>query len=206
MSAYFRIHPQNPQPRLINQAVDIIRQGGVVVYPTDSCYAIGCGLGEKSAVERICRLRQLPDKHNFALLCRDLSELGSYANVDNLTFRTLKAATPGPFTFILKGSAQVPKLMMHPKRKTMGLRVPDNAIAQALLEELGQPLLTSTLQLPDSDEPEVDPEWIKERVAGQVDLIIDGGVGDSEPTTVIDLVEGDPQIIRQGKGDFSAFI
>jgi tRNA threonylcarbamoyl adenosine modification protein (Sua5/YciO/YrdC/YwlC family) len=206
MTQYFHIHPENPQPRLIKQAVHIIRQGGVIAYPTDSAYALGCHLGDKDALAKIVRIRQLDDKHHFTLLCRDLSEIATYAKVDNATYRLLKAHTPGAYTFILTGSSEVPRRLMHPKRKTIGLRVPDHAICQALLAELNEPLLTATLQLPDESEPLFDPDDILERLGKQLDLVINGGFGTLIPTTVIDLSqETGAQVIREGAGDSSAF-
>ena len=206
MTQYFHMHPENPQPRLIKQAVHIIRQGGVIAYPTDSAYALGCHLGDKDALAKIVRIRQLDDKHHFTLLCRDLSEIATYAKVDNATYRLLKAHTPGAYTFILTGSSEVPRRLMHPKRKTIGLRVPDHAICQALLAELNEPLLTATLQLPDESEPLFDPDDILERLGKQLDLVINGGFGTLIPTTVIDLSqETGAQVIREGAGDSSAF-
>ena len=206
MTQYFHIHPENPQPRLIKQAVQIIRNGGVIAYPTDSAYALGCHLGDKDALAKIVRIRQLDDKHHFTLLCRDLSEIATYAKVDNATYRLLKAHTPGAYTFILTGSSEVPRRLMHPKRKTIGLRVPDHAICQALLAELNEPLLTATLQLPDESEPLFDPDDILERLGKQLDLVINGGFGTLMPTTVIDLSqETGAQIIREGAGDATAF-
>ena len=206
MTQYFHIHPENPQPRLIKQAVQIIRNGGVIAYPTDSAYALGCHLGDKDALAKIVRIRQLDDKHHFTLLCRDLSEIATYAKVDNATYRLLKAHTPGAYTFILTGSSEVPRRLMHPKRKTIGLRVPDHAICQALLAELNEPLLTATLQLPDESEPLFDPDDILERLGKQLDLVINGGFGTLIPTTVIDLSqETGAQVLREGAGDSSAF-
>jgi len=206
MTQYFHIHPDNPQPRLIKQAVQIIRNGGVIAYPTDSAYALGCHLGDKDALAKIVRIRQLDDKHHFTLLCRDLSEIATYAKVDNATYRLLKAHTPGAYTFILTGSSEVPRRLMHPKRKTIGLRVPDNAICQALLTELNEPLLTATLQLPNEPDPLFDPEEILEQLGKQLDLVINGGLGTLMPTTVIDLSqEGGVQILREGAGSILPF-
>ena len=206
MTQYFHIHPENPQARLIKQAVQIIRNGGVIAYPTDSAYALGCHLGDKEALAKIVRIRQLDDKHHFTLLCRDLSEIATYAKVDNATYRLLKAHTPGAYTFILTGSSEVPRRLMHPKRKTIGLRVPDHPICQALLVELNEPLLTATLQLPDDSEPLFDPDDILERLGKQLDLVINGGYGTLIPTTVIDLSqETGAQVLREGAGDSSAF-
>lgn len=200
MSQLFEIHPTHPQKRLISQAVEILRQGGVVVYPTDSSYAIGCHLGDKEAMERIQRIRQLDDKHFFTLVCKDLSEIASYAKVDNTQYRTLRALTPGAFTFILQATNEVPRRLLHPKRRMIGIRVMDNPIVQALLEEFGQPILSSTMILPGKDMPETDANEIREKLEKQVDLIIDGGHCGLEPTTVINMVEVPPLLIRQGKG------
>ena len=200
MSQYFEIHPQNPQPRLIRQAVDIIRDGGVVVLPMDSSYAIACRLDDKAAVERIRRIRNLDNKHNFTLVCRDLSEISAYARVDNSAYRLLKAKTPGPYTFLLRATAVVPRRLQHPKRKTIGIRVPDHPIVTALLIEHAQPLMSSTLILPSNEFPETDAYDIREKLEHQVDLVIDGGHGGVEPTTVVDLTGTVPQLIRRGKG------
>ncbi|HFD78939.1 MAG TPA: threonylcarbamoyl-AMP synthase [Gammaproteobacteria bacterium] len=200
MSQYFEIHPQNPQPRLIRQAADIIRAGGVVVLPTDSSYAIACHLDDKAAAERIRRIRQLDKNHNFTLVCRDLSEIASYARVDNAAYRLLKARTPGPYTFILRATAIVPRRLQHPKRKTIGVRVPDHAVITELLKEYGQPLMSSTLILPGKEFPETDAWEIREQLEHQVDLIVDGGHCGVEPTTVVDLTGPLPQVLRRGKG------
>jgi len=200
MSQFFTLHPDNPQARLIRHAVDIIRDGGVAVVPTDSTYAIVCHLDDKGAVERIQRIRQLDKKHNFTLLCRDLSEIATYARVDNTAYRLLKAHTPGPYTFLLRATAEVPRRLQHPKRKTIGIRVPDNAILQALLIEHGQPLMSTSLILPGRELPEIDAEDIRDKLEHQVDLIIDGGHCGLEPTTVVDLTEAAATIIRQGRG------
>jgi len=205
MSQFFQIHPQNPQARLIRLAVDMLREGAVIVYPTDSCYALGCGLDEKGAMERIRRIRQLGPRHNFTLVCRDLSEISTYAKVDNSTFRLLKTLTPGPYTFILAATHDVPRRLWNPKRRTIGIRVPDHPVAQALLAELGQPMLSTTLSLPPDDLPLSDPEAVRERMERDVDLIIDAGSCGLEPSTVIDLERGAPQVLRVGKGDVSLF-
>lgn len=202
MSQYFVIHPVNPQLRLIKQAVDMIKQGALVVYPTDSCYAFGCHLGDKNALDRIRNLRKVDDKHNFTLVCRDLSELGNYAFVDNTMYRLLRAYTPGPFTFILRATREVPRRLQVAKRKTIGLRIPDNRVALALLEELNEPLMSSTLILPGDEIPMNDPQEMRQRLEHQVDLIIDGGNCGFEPTTVVDMVESHYEILRQGKGEF----
>lgn len=205
MAQFFQIHPDNPQQRLIVQAADIIRKGGLVVYPTDSAYALGCHIGDKDALERIRSLRKLDKNHNFTLMCRDLSELATYARVDNQVFRLLKNHTPGAYTFILEATAEVPRRLLHPKRKTIGLRVPDNAIALALLAELGEPLMTSSLLLPGDEYPMTDPYDIRDNLEHFVELVIDGGYCGLEPTTVIDLTGDSPELLRQGKGDFSPF-
>jgi len=205
MSQFFQIHPQNPQPRLIRQAVEIIRAGGVIAYPTDSAYALGCRLGDKGALERIRRIRRLDDNHNFTLVCRDLSELGTYARVDNSAFRLIRNHTPGPYTFILKATDEVPRRLLHPKRRTIGLRVPDNRIALALLEELGEPLMSVTLILPGEQQPLTDPEDIRERLEHDLDLVIDGGVSGPEPTSVIDLADATPVVVRRGLGAVDTF-
>lgn len=205
MSQYFYIHPDNPQVRLVKQAVALVREGGVIAYPTDSAYALGCHLGDKAALERIIRIRELDDRHNFTLLCRDLSEIANYAKVDNATYRLLKAHTPGAYTFILAATGEVPRRILHPKRKTIGIRVPDHAICQALLGELNEPLLTTTLHLPGDEDPLNDPEVIRDRVGSRLDLIIDGGYGALEPTTVVDLSGDDPVVLREGRGDPAPF-
>lgn len=201
MSQYFQIHAENPQLRLIKQAVDIINQGGVVIYPTDSSYAIGCRLDEKKAAERIRQIRQVDKNHNFTLVCRDLSEIAQYAIVDNINYRLIKSVTPGSYTFILKASREVPKRIQNPKRKTIGIRIPDNIVTQHLLDELRQPIMSSTLILPDEDFPMTDPYQIRLALEQQVDLIIDGGYSGHNATTVIDLMEDSPKILRQGDGD-----
>lgn len=205
MSQFFQIHPDNPQPRLIAQATQIVRSGGIVALPTDSCYALVCHLDDKDAVTRLRRIRNIDDKHHLTLLCRDLSEIAQYARVDNQQYRMLKAATPGPYTFILEATKEVPRRLSHPSRKTIGLRVPENQIAHALLAELQQPLLGTTLILPDDDEALTDPDEVRERLEKQVDLVIDGGACSLQPTTVIDLTESEPVLRRQGRGDASLF-
>ncbi|WP_108649866.1 L-threonylcarbamoyladenylate synthase [Dongshaea marina] len=201
----FYIHPDNPQQRLISQAVAMIRNGAVIVYPTDSGYALGCLLGDKQALEQICRIRKIEKDHNFTLVCRDLSELSLYARVDNQAFRLIKNATPGPYTFILQATKEVPRRLMNPKKKTIGIRVPENQIAQALLEALGEPLMSTSLILPGSEMAEFDPEEIREKLEHQVGLIIHGGHLGEHPTTVIDFSEGDAIVRRVGAGDPSAF-
>ncbi|MGI8472340.1 L-threonylcarbamoyladenylate synthase [Pectobacterium brasiliense] len=206
MSQFFYIHPQNPQPRLINQSVEFLHKGGVIVYPTDSGYALGCMLGEKNALERICRIRDLGSDHNFTLMCRDLSELSTYAHVDNSAFRLIKNNTPGNYTFILKATKEVPRRLMNEKRKTIGLRVPSNPIALELLAALNEPLMSTTLMLPGNDFAESDPEEIQDRLGKQVDLIIHGGSLGQQPTTVIDLTESVPRVAREGTGDATPFL
>ncbi|BES70827.1 L-threonylcarbamoyladenylate synthase [Marinobacter nanhaiticus D15-8W] len=205
MSQFFQIHPETPQLRLIKQAVDILRKGGVIVYPTDSAYAIGCQLEDKQATDRIKRIRRLDDKHNFTLVCRDLSDIGQYAKVDNTQYRLLKNFTPGPYTFILDATSEVPRRLLHPKRRTIGLRVPDNAIVQALLAELGEPIMSSTLILPGDTEPMTDPYDIRETLEHDLDLIIDGGFCGMEATTVVNFCDEAPEVTRVGKGDPTPF-
>lgn len=200
MSQYFEIHPDNPQVRLIKQAVEIIKKGGVIIYPTDSGYAIGCHLGDKKAMDKIRLIRQLDKDHNFTLVCRDLSEIAHYAQVDNMNYRLMKTLTPGPYTFILPATREVPKRLLNPKRKTIGIRVPDNAVCSALLEELDQPLMSSTLSLPNEEYPLTDPNQIRLKLESMVDLIIDGGYSGHEPTTVVNLINDKPEILRQGLG------
>jgi tRNA threonylcarbamoyl adenosine modification protein (Sua5/YciO/YrdC/YwlC family) len=205
MAQYFSIHVDNPQPRLIRRAVEIVRDGGLMVYPTDSCYALGCHIGDKTAMERIRRIRGVDEHHHFTLVCRDLSELGQYAVVDNAQYRSLKAATPGSYTFILRATREVPKRLLNPRRKTIGLRVPDHAVVRALLEEMGEPILSSTLILPGDETPLNDGEEIRCRLEHDVDLILDGGPCGVEATTVVDLTEQAPVIVRQGKGTTAPF-
>jgi tRNA threonylcarbamoyl adenosine modification protein (Sua5/YciO/YrdC/YwlC family) len=205
VSQFFQIHPDNPQARLIRQAVDIIKSGGVVVYPTDSAYALGCHIGDKNALDRIRRIRKLDAKHNFTLVCSDLSEIATYAKVSNSVYRLLRHTTPGPYTFILPATSEVPRRLMHPKRKTVGLRVPDNAIAAALLADLGEPLMSVTLIMPGDDLPLMDPYDIRETLEHEVDLVIDGGYCGLEPTTVVDLADETPLVMRVGKGDVEPF-
>jgi tRNA threonylcarbamoyl adenosine modification protein (Sua5/YciO/YrdC/YwlC family) len=205
MSQFFAIHPDNPQARLLRKAAAIVQEGGLIVYPTDSGYALGCALGNKSALERIRRLRQLDKHHNMTLVCSDLSQLSTYARVSNPIFRLLKAFTPGPYTFILNATNVVPRLMLHPKRKTLGLRVPENKIALALLECLEAPLMSSTLILPGASAPLGEPEAIEDLLGNQIDLVIDGGHCGAEPTTVVDLTSEYPVLLREGKGDPEPF-
>ena len=205
MSQYFKIHPENPQGRLLTHAAEIVRAGGVIVYPTDSAYALGCRIGDKDALARICRIRQIDQRHNFTLACRDLSESATYARFSTPVYRILKANTPGAYTFILRATREVPRRLMHPKKKTIGLRVPDHIIAQALLEELGEPMMTTTLIMPGEENPMTDPLEIRERLEHVVDLVVDGGYGGLEPTSLIDLVDEEPVILREGCGDVSVF-
>lgn len=205
MTQFFHIHPDNPQQRLLRQAADMIHAGGIVALPTDSSYALACHLDDKAAVDRLRRIRGIDDKHHLTLLCRDLSDLANYARVDNRQYRLLKAATPGPYTFILEATREVPRRLSHPSRKTIGLRVPEHAIAQALLAELGQPLLGTTLILPGGDEPLHDPEEIRDALQKQVALVIDGGACSLLPTTVVDLTGDAPLVLREGRGDVSLF-
>jgi len=205
MSQFFQIHDENPQHRLVLQAVDIIRKGGIIVYPTDSGYAIGCHIGDKHSMDKIRQIRQLDKQHNFTLVCRDLTDISTYAQTDNSHYRLLKANTPGAYTFILKATRELPKRLMHPKRKTIGIRIPDNAIAQALLEELDEPLLSSTLILPGEETPMTDPYEIRQVLEHQLDLIIDGGFCGLEATTVIDFEEEVPIVVRKGLGSTEHF-
>lgn len=202
---HLRIHPENPQPRLIQQAVERIREGDVVVYPTDAAYAIGCQIGNKSAMERITQIRQLGNKHQYAILCSDLSDIATFAKVDNSTYRVLKANTPAVTTFILPATSEVPRRLMHPKKKTIGLRVPSNPICQMLLKELGEPLLTSTLILPGQEDPLDDPYDIEMQLGKRIDVFIDGGFGTLTTTSIVDLSGDHPVVIRHGVGDVSAF-
>jgi tRNA threonylcarbamoyl adenosine modification protein (Sua5/YciO/YrdC/YwlC family) len=205
VAQFFAIHPDNPQPRLIRRTVEIVRAGGVIVYPTDSCYALGCRLGDKAAMARLRAIRQVGERHHFALVCRDLAELAVYARVDNRQFRLLKRATPGSYTFILKATREVPKRLLHPSRKTIGLRVPDHRVVHALLAELGEPLLSSTLLLPGDELPLNDPREIRDRLEHEVDLVLDAGSCGITPTTIVDLTGEDPVITRQGKGSIAPF-
>lgn len=203
MAQYFEIHPDNPQQRLIQQAVAIIDRGGLIIYPTDSSYALGCHIGDKTAMERIQRIRRTDSKHHFTLVCSDLSEIGTYAKLSNTDYRLMKALTPGPYTFLLPATSVVPRRLMNPKRKTIGVRVPDNNIALAILDQLGQPIMSSTLIPPGEDQALDGGLDIREAYEHDVDLVIDGGFCGIEPTTVVNLIEGYPEIMRYGKGDVS---
>ena len=201
MAQFFSIHPENPQGRLIKGAVEIVRQGGVIVYPTDSCYALGCHIGDKAAMERVRRIRQVDDQHDFTLVCRDLGEIASYAKIDNSAYRLLKTLTPGPYTFLLRATSEVPRRLRNPRRKTIGIRVPDHPIAHALLVEFDEPLMSSTLILPGEDLPMTDPEEMRAQLGHHVDLVIDGGSCGWEPTSVVDLAGPLPVVLRKGRGD-----
>ena len=205
MSQFFQIHPESPQQRLINQAVEIINNGGVVIYPTDCAYELGCNIGEKKEIKKKKKIRQLNDKHNFTLVCRDLSEISIYAKVENTNYRLLKAHTPGAFTFILKATSEVPRRLLHPKRRTIGIRIPNNPIALALTETLGEPIMSTSLIMPGDETPLMDPYEMRQLLQNQVDLIIDGGYCGLEATSVINLVEEVPEVIRQGAGDITSF-
>jgi tRNA threonylcarbamoyl adenosine modification protein (Sua5/YciO/YrdC/YwlC family) len=201
MSQFFTVHPDNPQARLMRESVKILRGGGVMAYPTDSSYAFGCMIGNKEGMERIRAIREVDDKHHFTLVCRDLSEIARYAKVDNKQYRLLKTATPGSFTFILEATREVPRRLQHPKRSTIGLRVPDHPVVSALLAEIGEPILSMTLSLAGDDQPMNDPEAIRERIGNRVDLIVDAGLCSIEPTSVIDLSGDAPELLRRGRGD-----
>lgn len=205
MSQYFQVHPVNPQPRLIRQAAQIIQGGGIVAVPTDSAYALVCRLDDKAAADRLRHIRGVDEKHHLTLLCRDLSEIAVYARVDNQQYRLLKATTPGPYTVILEATREVPRRLSHPSRKTIGLRVPENPIMLALLDELGAPLIGTTLQVAGDELMLSDPEAVQERLGKQIDLVIDGGAGTLEPTTIVDLTGPEPALLRQGRGDAAAF-
>lgn len=205
MSQFFYVHPDTPQARLMKQAVDILKSGGVIIYPTDSGYALGCLMDNKRGLERICKIRSLDKKHNFTLVCRDLSEIANFARVDNQAYRALKSNTPGAYTFIFKSTKELPKRLMNPSKRTIGIRIPDNAIALALLEELGEPLMTTSLILPGNESTEYDPEEIRDQLENQVELILNGGYLGEAPTTVIDFSDGDVVIMREGAGDLTPF-
>jgi tRNA threonylcarbamoyl adenosine modification protein (Sua5/YciO/YrdC/YwlC family) len=205
MSQFFSLHPANPQPRLVRKAAEIIRNGGVIAYPTDSCYGLGCHIGDKTALDRLRRIRGIDETHHLTLMCRDLSEIGAFAKLDNANFRLLKRLTPGSYTFILQATREVPRRLLHSKRKTIGIRVPDHCIAQALLAELGEPLLSATMSLPGDEAPLAGAGEIRERLEHQLDLVIDGGPCGTEPTTVIDLTSGVPVLLRAGRGALEPF-
>lgn len=205
MTLYLQIHPDDPQPRHLVRAAEVVREGGVIAFPTDSCYALGCHLGDKDAVDRIRAIREVDDRHHLTLMCRDLSEIAQYARVDNAQYRLLKATTPGSYTFILEGTKELPRRVLHPKRKTIGLRVPDHKVALALLAELGEPLLTATLALPGDDAPLTEGWEIQDRLDGRLELILDGGHCGIEPTSVIDLTGGVPTLVRAGRGSLEPF-
>lgn len=205
MSQFFQIHPDNPQARLVTQAVEILNRGGLIVYPTDCGYALGCHLGDKGAMDRIKRIRQLNDKHNFTLVCRDLSDISTYAKVDNPRYRLLKNHTPGAYTFILKATSEVPRRLLHPKRRMIGIRIPDNLIAQALTQALGEPIMSTSLIMPGDDYPLTDPYEIRQLLQHDIDLVIDGGYCGMSATSVVSLVDDVPEIIREGAGDISVF-
>jgi len=205
MSQYFTVHPTHPQPRLIAQAAAIIRAGGIVAYPTDSCYAIGCRIGDKDAMQRLRNIRKIDDKHHLTLMCRDLSEIASYAQVDNVQYRLLKKLTPGSYTFILRASKEVPRRLLHPRRRTIGVRVPEHAVAHALLAALGEPLLSATLSLPGDTLPLNDGDEIRTRLEHALDLVLDAGSCGIEPTTMVDLTGAAPELLRQGKGSLEPF-
>lgn len=200
MAQYFEIHPENPQLRLINRAVEIIRDGGVIVYPTDSSYAIACHIGDKQSLDKIRRIRQLDDKHNFTLICKDLTQVSNFAKIGNDAYRLIKSLIPGPFTFVMKATREVPRRLQHPKRKTIGVRIPDHPVAQRLVEQLDEPLFSSTLVLPGDEEPITDPFEVRERLEHELDLVIDAGIIEYAPTTIIVFAENGPEIVRQGKG------
>jgi tRNA threonylcarbamoyl adenosine modification protein (Sua5/YciO/YrdC/YwlC family) len=205
MSQFFTLHPTHPEPRLIKRAVEIVRAGGLIAYPTDSCYALGCHIGDKAAMERMRRVRDVDERHHFTLMCRDLSEIGTFAKVDNAQYRLLKANTPGPYTFILKATRELPRRLSHPKRATIGVRVPSHVVASALLAELGEPILSTTLIMPDQDTPLNDADEIRDALEHQLDVILDGGACGILPTTVIDLSSDAPSLVRRGKGDIASF-
>ena len=205
MARYLSIHPEAPQPRLLAQVAEILGAGGVAAIPTDSCYSLCCKLGDKEAVERIRHIRNVDDRHHLTLMCRDLSEIAQFARVDNAQYRLLKAATPGSYTFILEGTKELPRRVLHPKRKTIGLRVPDHKVALALLAELGEPLLTSTLMLPGDESPLTEGWEIQDRLDDHIDLILDGGYCGTEPTTVVDLTNWPPELVRAGRGSLDPF-
>ncbi|GAA0612979.1 threonylcarbamoyl-AMP synthase [Kribbella sandramycini] len=204
MARYFDVHPENPQKRAVGQVVDLVRGGGLIAYPTDSCFALGCALGNRDGIDRIKQIRQLDDRHHFTLMCQDFAQLGQFVHISNAVFRAVKATTPGSYTFILPATKEVPKRLLHPKKKTVGVRIPDHVVTQTLLEELGEPMLSSTLLLPGHEEPMTQGWEIKEELDNQVDAVIDGETG-VEPTTVIDFSDDVPEVVRVGAGDPSPF-
>jgi tRNA threonylcarbamoyl adenosine modification protein (Sua5/YciO/YrdC/YwlC family) len=205
VARYFDVHPDNPQARSIRQVADLVRAGALIAYPTDSCYALGCQLGNRDGLDRIREIRRLDSRHHFTLVCRDFAQLGQFVHVSNSVFRLVKAATPGSYTFILPATREVPRRLLHPRKHTVGVRIPAHTVAQALLADLGEPLLSSTLVLPDADEPMTDGWQIKERLDHQIDAVLDGGECGKEPTTVVDLSQDEPAILRRGAGDPSRF-
>jgi tRNA threonylcarbamoyl adenosine modification protein (Sua5/YciO/YrdC/YwlC family) len=205
VAKYFDVHPDNPQPRAIRQVVEIVRDGGLIAYPTDSCFALGCAVGNKDGMDRIREIRHLDDRHHFTLMCRDFAQLGQFVQINNALFRSLKAATPGPYTFILPATKEVPRRLLHPRKKTVGVRIPDHVVAQALLTELGEPLLSTTLTLPGAEEPMTQGWEIKEELDHALDAVIDSGECGVEPTTVIDFSGAEPEILRKGAGDPARF-
>jgi tRNA threonylcarbamoyl adenosine modification protein (Sua5/YciO/YrdC/YwlC family) len=205
VAKYFDVHPANPQPRAIRQVADIVRQDGLIAYPTDSCFALGCRMGNKDGLDRIREIRHLDDRHHFTLMCHDFAQLGQFVQINNASFRLVKASTPGPYTFILPATKEVPRRLLHPKKKTVGVRIPEHVVVQALLAELGEPLVSSTLLLPGSEEPMTSGWEIKELLDHAVDAVLDSGECGTEPSTVIDLSDGEPEIIRVGAGDVSRF-
>jgi tRNA threonylcarbamoyl adenosine modification protein (Sua5/YciO/YrdC/YwlC family) len=205
VARYVDLHPVNPQPRLITQVVEALRDDALIAYPTDSGYALGCQLGNRDGRDRILRIRQLDERHHFTLMCRDFAQLGQFVHIDNSAFRAIKAATPGPYTFILPATGEVPRRLMHPKKRTVGVRIPDHVVVCALLEELGEPILTSTLILPDEEDPRTLGWEIKEELDHQVDIVVEAGETSAEPTTVVDWSEGYPEVVRVGAGDPARF-
>ncbi len=205
MARYFDVHPENPQRRSVGQVVELVREGGLIAYPTDSCFALGCQLGNREGIDRIRTIRQLDDRHHFTLVCQDFAQLGQFVHISNTVFRSIKAATPGSYTFILPATKEVPRRLLHPKKKTVGVRIPDHVVTQALLEELGEPMLSSTLLLPDEEEPMTQGWEIKELLDHQLDAVVDSGDCGTEPTTVIDFSDDVPEVVRVGAGDPAPF-
>jgi len=205
MARYFDVHPENPQRRAVGQVMDLVREGGLIAYPTDSCFALGCQLGNREGIDRIRAIRHLDDRHHFTLMCQDFAQLGQFVHISNAVFRSIKAATPGSYTFILPATKEVPRRLLHPKKKTVGVRIPDHIVTQALLEELGEPLLSSTLLLPDEEEPMTQGWEIKELLDHQLDAVVDSGDCGTEPTTVVDFSDDVPEVVRVGAGDPAPF-